>query len=819
MRVAAGSWCRPAALPPSRRRASSCWSTRAGSWLRTRALGGRVESAAGFDLRFELEDGTRLPHEIELYDGTAGRLVAWVRLPGWTLAQRQTLVLYYGKAGLAASEADPAGVWAGYLAVWNARSGVDRSGNGRHLSPGALQDGQLIGAAGRYPGDAVASLTDAAWCNGHAALTLQCWAKADAGALGSNRGLLVQGPRGGGDQDQGLLLRYATTGYRGNAASPLVWSLQTSAGAARLESAASLQATAASAVHAVWRSGELPRLHLDGRAVATSWCGSVVGTTATAGQALAGTTRSVAGGLALGAGAASGAAGCWLGLLDEVRLRAVALSPAFIAAEHASQSDPAGFYGLGGEDDPTTLPACVAVPLTAVTSAGSHVDIDVLAGAYVPTGATTPQLTAVGQPANGLATIVGGKARYTPTAGFAGSDGFTYTLTSGGRTSTARISLKVNALTQELPAALRTVNVATWAQLQTALAAARPGDHVVLAGTGSFTGDLLTLAASGTATAPIVIRGATKLGPTIKGLLNLRGDYNWLWGIKTEGQSVQVFGNGFKALRCRFYGKENRCVRMFDTQNARIGYCEFTVDPFTDTSISGRTGISITVSDRSNPPHDIQIDHNWFHDFPSKNPDDYHERHSICIVLAEDAAERNVSVRGIVEYNRFDRCDQNTGACIEPKSSDNTFRYNTLINSNANFISRQGHNNLWLGNWIENSKGLRMYGDRNRAIGNKLVNTSAGLVVMAGNAAWDVGQSGYQQQAYQVLLAGNDANKTRIGDQFGDDFTFPALETRIEGHRGPISYGLHQATVVVATTTEVLPVARRLELSEVGPDA
>jgi hypothetical protein len=790
-----------------------------GSWLRSCARGGKVESAAGFDLRFELENGTRLPHEIELYDGTAGRLLAWVRLPGWTLAQRQNLVLYYGKPGLTATEADPAGTWAGYLAVWNARTGVDRSGNGRHLVPGALQDGELLGPAGRYPGDAAASLADAAWCNGHAALTLQCWARPDAAALGSNRGLLVQGPRSGGDQDQGLLLRYAGSGYRSGAANVLVWSLQTSAGVARLESAANTQEAAAAALHAVWRSGELPRLYLDGSAVATSWVGAVVDSTATSGQALTGTVKSVAGGLTLGAGAVSGAAGCWLGLIDEARLRAAVPSAAFIAAEHASQSDPAGFYGIGGEDDPTALPACVAVPLSSTTSAGTHVDIDVLASAYVPTGGATPTLSAVGQPANGLATVVSGKARYTPNAGFAGSDSFTYTLTAGGRTSTARITIRVKALTQELPTPLRTVNVSTWAQLQTALAGARPGDHIVLANNGSFSGNALSLEASGTAAAPIVIRGATKLGPTIKGILNLRGDYNWLWGIRTEGQPVQVFGHWFKALRCRFYGKENRCVRLFGTKYARIGYCELTVDPFTETSISGRTGIAVLVPDMSDPPHDIQIDHNWFHDFPSKDPDDYHERHSICVLFGEDAVHRNLSIRGVVEYNRFDRCDQNTGACIEPKSSDNIFRYNTLINSNANFISRQGHNNVWLGNWIENSKGLRIYGDRNKAIGNKLINTSAGLCVMAGNGEWDIGKSAYQQQAYRVLLAGNDANRTRIGEQFGKDFTFPALETRIEAHKGPISYGLHEGTFVVATTDETLPTPRRLELDEVGPNA
>ena len=125
-----------------------------GDWLRSVGNGGRLESAQGFDLRFELTDGTKLDHEIERYDPVAGALIAWVRLPTWRFTARLDLQLYYGKPSLAASEANPAGVWRGYLAVWDARTGVDRTGNGRALTPSGINAGSLIGDCGSFNGTA-----------------------------------------------------------------------------------------------------------------------------------------------------------------------------------------------------------------------------------------------------------------------------------------------------------------------------------------------------------------------------------------------------------------------------------------------------------------------------------------------------------------------------------------------------------------------------------------------------------------------------------------------------------------------------------------
>ncbi len=123
-----------------------------GTWLKPVAAGGRVQHPQGFDLRFELENGTKLDHELERYDASAGSVLAWVRVPSWQLSSQLRLVLYYGKPGLTATEANPASVWRGYLAVLDARTGVDRSGANRALTPTGIGTGALIGDAGAYTG-------------------------------------------------------------------------------------------------------------------------------------------------------------------------------------------------------------------------------------------------------------------------------------------------------------------------------------------------------------------------------------------------------------------------------------------------------------------------------------------------------------------------------------------------------------------------------------------------------------------------------------------------------------------------------------------
>lgn len=86
----------------------------------------------------------------------------------------------------------------------------------------------------------------------------------------------------------------------------------------------------------------------------------------------------------------------------------------------------------------------------ATTTAGQPVSIPVLLNdtvqaAHPVSGATAPDLTlhTVGTPANGSATVENGAVRYSPAAGFTGTDTLTYTAAAGTGRATANITVTV----------------------------------------------------------------------------------------------------------------------------------------------------------------------------------------------------------------------------------------------------------------------------------------------------------------------------------------------------------------------------------------
>jgi hypothetical protein len=406
-----------------------------GAWLRGVGHGGRIESPAGFDLRFELVDGTRLPHELKRYDGGTGELVAWVRVPGWRLTRRLELALYYGKPGLGAPEADPALTWRDYLAVWDTRTGADRTGKGRDLVPANIAQGSLIGPCGRFDGAAIASRADASFLDGHAALTVQALLDADPAMVGSDHGLLSQCAMGEVEFTAGLNLDLLSR-TTGGAANVINFRVRCTDGGTYTLSAPGSHRAGRQLVHGVWQQGALPELYLDGVSSPRANASAPV---------RSGTTQMAApGAFYLGAGARDSATGGWRGLLDEVRVRSTALSAAWIATEQANLAAPEAFYGLGGEDQAGDADAApIALPVAVATRPGRHVDIDVLASGLDPDGGAQLALAAVGTPLHGKATIVGSVVRYTPVAGHVGTDRFAYTIASGGKRSTGTVTVTV----------------------------------------------------------------------------------------------------------------------------------------------------------------------------------------------------------------------------------------------------------------------------------------------------------------------------------------------------------------------------------------
>ncbi|MEO1203653.1 MAG: DUF2341 domain-containing protein, partial [Pseudomonadota bacterium] len=400
-------------IPGSSARGSShenfpLWVELAGSWLKSTDNGGKVISLEGHDLHFELADGTNLAHELEHYDPANGKLGAWVRLPALQADQPTVLLLYYGKAGLAESGADPQTVWQDYLAVWHLPSTSDRSGKGRDLvAQGSVQTDALgLGdGAVSLNGDAVLRLDDVSWLDGLDALSVQLRSK--AASIGHDRGQLNVGAFGR-DRDADLSIRYQATGF----ADPqpidvLHCKLTTSGQTAAVSSGGGTQTTDWQSITFAWQAGDLrPALHLDGLEAAVTF--------GTGGNDL--TQTVISGPLVVGAGPRDTIDGGWVGSIDEVRFRATKLDPAWINAEHINHSNPARFFGIGGEESlEDNLESLVAVPIDATISQGEWLDLDVVAAALLPAGATGAAIQSITQPANGSASVTGGKVRYSPT--------------------------------------------------------------------------------------------------------------------------------------------------------------------------------------------------------------------------------------------------------------------------------------------------------------------------------------------------------------------------------------------------------------------
>jgi MYXO-CTERM domain-containing protein len=80
-------------------------------WLKYDDASGHVRRADGYDIVFTNADNSiLLDFEIEKYDGTAGTLVAWVRIPTLKYNANTAIRLWYGNSA-ASDWSNPTGVW------------------------------------------------------------------------------------------------------------------------------------------------------------------------------------------------------------------------------------------------------------------------------------------------------------------------------------------------------------------------------------------------------------------------------------------------------------------------------------------------------------------------------------------------------------------------------------------------------------------------------------------------------------------------------------------------------------------------------------
>lgn len=250
--------------------------------------------------------------------------------------------------------------------------------------------------------------------------------------------------------------------------------------------------------------------------------------------------------------------------------------------------------------------------------------------------------------------------------------------------------------------------------LKTALEQAAPGDVITVKNGLYSAADALTIRCTGTADQPITIAAETVGGVEISGPQ----------GIKVSEPAAHVIITGFifshaagktqiadGASHVRFSRNTFACAGEGAYLNiigddAQIDYNEF--------ATKKASGPMIAVSGTgSQVARRLWIHHNYFHDFDNDGATGAEMlRYGLL------SSHRASQGAGLVEHNLFARC-RGVNDMVSNRSSGNTYRYNTFIDSPTSHLTiRQGNDCVIAANHFINTEGVRIYGDRHLIFSN-----------------------------------------------------------------------------------------------------
>jgi len=273
-----------------------------------------------------------------------------------------------------------------------------------------------------------------------------------------------------------------------------------------------------------------------------------------------------------------------------------------------------------------------------------------------------------------------------------------------------RTAVAFACLTLAVPAGAATTRVTSISSLRSAIAAAQPGDTVILADGSYSNSTLISVARAGTASARITIAAETIGGATISGTAGFRLDsgasYVTIRGFRFthSGGGMRVGSGTNNCLITRNYFKipgTGSYLRVAGTDN------EVSYNSFVDKTEAG----SFIVLDEDNMTWRPYVHHNHLrgHTYAGSNGG---EGIQVFSVLPR------------VEYNLFEEIHVR-GEYISIKESGGSqggfYRYNTFRNlTNGDLTFRYCRNDLVEGNFFINTPGLRVYG-KNHTIRNNYV--------------------------------------------------------------------------------------------------
>jgi hypothetical protein len=389
--------------------------------LKTIANGGHVANANGYDIGFYADSGgtTKLKWEVEKYDGTAGNLIAWVKIPSVSSSTDTVFYLMYGNSAINTDQSDPPNTWdSNFKGVWhmgdNAANTIIKestvtgaNGTNNANTSSKTATGQ-IGNALSYNGSTDGSFA-AINLSATNIATLSFWMKWTSNA-----------------NDDHLAFEY-TPNYNTNAGGFIADWDSSSFGGGKFEAGTGkgnftywtdLFARPSTAtwhlVHLVYnRSGPINKVYVDGSLqTLTTGARNASGLGNFANSSLYFMSR---------AASALNAAG----MLDEVQLSTIERNPNWVATEYNNQSSPGTFITMGSENCATPTPTPTATPTpsptppdnTFLTNLYAYYKLDETNGSATDASGNGKTLSNFG-PAIGTTTgIINGARDFTGTAG------------------------------------------------------------------------------------------------------------------------------------------------------------------------------------------------------------------------------------------------------------------------------------------------------------------------------------------------------------------------------------------------------------------
>ncbi|MFI5340186.1 MAG: DUF2341 domain-containing protein [Candidatus Methylomirabilales bacterium] len=290
--------------------------------------------ASGNDIFFTAADGaTKLPHEIETFTKSSGKLVAWVQVPSLSNTTDTVLYMYYGNAA-ASNQQNVTGTWdTNYKAVWHLKengngtagefkdsTGVNngQGGAGSSAATPAQATGE-IGYGQNFGGNDYIQVANNASLNVTTQLTMETWVNVTT--PGNDQKVMGMTPNGAG-----YLLAVRTSGLV-----PEIWD---SGGQDYSFTSAAITANTWTHLAVTWTTGGNMIGYVNG----------APSNTIAASTNNIGTTTNV---LRIGAAPWGTLQYYVTGLIDEVRISNTARTATWISTEYNNQSSPGTFYTVG----------------------------------------------------------------------------------------------------------------------------------------------------------------------------------------------------------------------------------------------------------------------------------------------------------------------------------------------------------------------------------------------------------------------------------------------------------------------------------------